>query len=417
MSGQLQNWAGNIAFAARAVHTPGSVPELQEIVRKTERLRPFGSRHSFNRIADTTGDLVSTRRLDRIIGIDQQARTVTIEGGVTYGQLCPAIEAHGLALRNLASLPHISVAGAVATATHGSGVANQSLASAVSRLRIVTASGDLLTLSRGDPDFDGAVVSLGALGIVAELTLDLVPSFTIRQHMYLDLPLAAAMADFDAIMSSGYSVSMFTSWRAETVDKLLVKSLGNVPVHSAEAFGAKPADRKHHLIPGLDPTPCTEQMGIEGPWHERLAHFRMDFTPSAGDELQSEYFISRSDAAQAIAALHDIQHVFSPVLAISEIRTIAADELWMSPLNGRDAVAFHFTWRPDWDAVRKVLPLIERQLAPYEPTPHWGKLFEMAPGDIAARYLRLPAFRALVSRHDPGGKFRNMFLDRYVFGE
>jgi xylitol oxidase len=415
MTATLRNWAGNIAYAARAVHTPSSVAELQAIVRGSDKLRALGSRHSFNRIADTDGDLVSMRRLNRIVRLDATARTVTVEGGITYGELGPALHAQGFAIHNLASLPHIGVVGAVSTATHGSGNANRNLAGAVAGLEIVTATGDIVSLKRGDADFDGAVVGLGALGVVSAITLDIEPTFEVRQDVFLDLPFAALTASFEAISSSAYSVSFFTSWRGDIVDMVWLKNRAGAPPPPRELFGARAADRPIHPIAAIDPTPCTEQLGVLGPWHERLPHFRMEFTPSAGAELQSEYFVARADAAAAFTAIRGIEDQIAPLLLISEIRTQAADDLWLSMNHERDSVSIHFTWKPDWEAVRRVLPAIEAALAPFGARPHWGKLFALPGADIQQRYSRLGDFRALARRYDPTGKFTNELVAACVF--
>jgi xylitol oxidase len=414
MTGTLRNWAGNIAYAARTVHTPASVGELQAVVRASDKVRALGSRHSFNRIADTDGDLISMRKLNRVVRLDATARTVTVEGGITYGELCPWLHAQGFALHNLASLPHISVVGAVTTATHGSGNGNRNLAGAVAGLEIVTASGEVVSLRRGDADFDGAVVGLGALGVVSSITLDIEPAFEVRQDVFVDLPLAALVENFEAISSSAYSVSGFTTWRGDSVDMVWLKNrAGALPPR--ELFGARPADRPIHPIASIDPTPCTPQMGVPGPWYDRLPHFRMEFTPSVGAELQSEYFVPRTGAAAALTALHKVQDQFAGPLMVSEIRTQAADELWLSMNYRRPSVSFHFTWHPDWDAVRKVLPVIETALAPFGVRPHWGKLFTMAPADIQSRYPRLGDFRDLVRRYDPKGKFTNELVAATIF--
>ena len=293
MTDTLYNWAGNIAYEARAVHSPRSAAEVQDIVRKSSKVRALGSRHSFNRIADTDADLISLKQLDRVLNIDKVARTVTVEGGITYGQLCPILHREGFALHNLASLPHISVVGAAATATHGSGEKNRNLATAIAGLKVVTASGETISLSRGDAEFDGAVVGLGALGIVTEATLDIQPAFDVRQDLYLNIPFAALLENFDAVESSAYSVSLFTAWQGEHVDLVWLKSLADAPRRSGDLFGARPADHPYHPILAMDAAPCTEQMGVAGPWHLRLPHFRMEFQPSAGAELQSEYFVAR----------------------------------------------------------------------------------------------------------------------------
>ena len=409
-----RNWAGNIAYAAKRVHAPRSLAELQEIVRKADRVRALGSRHSFNRIADTDADLVAMRHLDKLLAIDTTARTVTVEGGITYGGLSPALHQAGFALHNLASLPHISVAGAAATATHGSGVGNKNLATSVAAMKIVTATGDILTLKRGDADFAGAVVNLGALGIVAELTLDLEPSFEISQRLYVDLPFEALADNFDAIMGAAYSVSVFTKWQGDLMQQVWHKARADAPPPPDDFFGAKPATRPWHPIPEIEPVSVTEQMGVPGPWHLRLPHFRMEFMPSAGAELQSEYFVARGDAAAALWALKKIEDKIAPQLMISEIRTIAADDLWLSPAKGEDCVAFHFTFKPDWPAVQQVLPAIEWALRPFNARPHWGKLFTMTPADVEAGYRKLPDFRALRRKLDLAGKFANEFIETFA---
>ena len=413
MADTLRNWAGNIAYSTDSVLTPRSIAQLQDMVRQSPRLRVLGSRHSFNRIADTSGDLVSMRQLDQVIALDANARTVTVEGGITYGQLCPWLETQGFALHNLASLPHISVVGAVTTATHGSGNANGNLATSVSGLEIVTAGGDIVSLNRGDTDFGGAVVGLGALGVVSSVTLDIQPSFEVRQDVFVDLPFTSLVDNVEAITGAAYSVSCFTRWQGDTADMVWLKSLADAPRQRGDFFGARPADHPIHPIASIDPTPCTPQLGLPGPWYDRLPHFRMDFMPSVGAELQSEYFVPRADAAAALTALKQVQHQFAGPLLVSEIRTQAADDLWLSMNHQRDSLAFHFTWQPDWEAVRQVLPVIEAALSPFGVRPHWGKLFTMAPAEVISRYWRFNDFRALAWRYDPEGKFRNPFVADY----
>lgn len=409
------NWAGNITYSTSAVHSPRSVDELQEIVRRSAKLRALGSRHSFNRIADTDGDLVSMRGLANIIEIDAGARTVTVEGGITYGQLCPALDAAGFALHNLASLPHISVVGAVTTATHGSGNTNKNLAAAVAALDIVTATGEVVSYRRGEPGFDGAVVGLGALGVVSRITLDIQPRFEMREDVYTDLPFRTLVDNFEAISGAAYSVSSFTHWKGDTVGFVWLKNLADHTPPAGEFFGAKAQTRPWHPIAEIDPAPVTQQMGVPGPWYLRLPHFRMEFQPSAGAELQSEYFVARRDAPAALEALHAVQDQISGPLMVSEIRTMAADDYWLSMNYQEDCMAFHFTWFQNWHAVRQSLDAIEAALAPLSPRPHWGKLFTMDKATLQSRYPRLADFQALARKHDPDGKFRNAFLDEFAF--
>lgn len=376
----------------------------------------LGTRHCFNSIADSRHNLLSLKPMHEVVALETDARTVTVDAGITYGQLCPYLDGKGFALHNLASLPHISVAGACSTATHGSGEKNGNLATAVSSLELITASGDIVKLSRkSDGDvFPGAVVGLGALGVISRVTLDIQPTYAVRQYVYENMPLAQMKEHFDAIQSSGYSVSLFTDWQKQRINEVWIKSRGAFAAPQ-ELFGAKLATRNLHPIAELSAGNCTEQMGVPGPWYERLPHFRMGFTPSAGKELQSEYFVPRHNAVDAILAVERLRDHVSPHLLISEIRTIEADDLWMSTAYRRASVAIHFTWKQDWPAVRRVLPLIEKELSPYQPRPHWGKLFTLSPAELRTRYEKLADFLQLAAKYDTKGKFRNDFLNTNLF--
>jgi len=421
MDDQRQNWSRHVTFGATTIHHPATLDEVRALVAAASRVRAFGARHSFNAVADTTGDHLSLERLDRV-AIDLERRTVTVEGGIRYGQLVPQLQEAGFALHNLASLPHISVAGAVATATHGSGNRNGNLATAVSAIELVTAEGDVVTLSRArDGDaFLGAVVGLGGLGIVTKLTLDLVPTFAMRQTIYEGLPEATLDDRFDSVLGGAYSVSLFTDWQGGTVNQVWVKrreGVDDMPEEGAAYFGARAATRRRNLSESSSRDIFTEQLGIPGPWLDRLPHFRREFAPGTGEELQSEYFVPRRHAAAALRALGTLRDRIAPSLKISEVRTMAADELWMSMAYERDTVGLHFTWKQDWPAVSQILPLIEEGLAPFDARPHWGKLFTMDAARVQSLYPKLPDFRALVNRYDPTGKFRNEFLRTYILGE
>ncbi|MFF9773340.1 FAD-binding protein [Streptomyces sp. NPDC013978] len=409
----ITNWAGNITYTAGELHRPDSVDALRALVTGSERVRVLGSGHSFNEIAEPgpEGVLLSLTGLAPEIEVDTAARTVRVGGGVRYAELARAVHAHGLALHNMASLPHISVAGSVATGTHGSGDGNGPLAAAVREVELVTADGTTLTISRGDDRFGGAVTSLGALGVVTALTLDLEPAFEVGQRVYGELPLTGL--DFDAVSAAAYSVSLFTRWRHSGFDQAWVKR--RVDRAEADFPWAAPATEAMHPVPGMPAVNCTEQFGVPGPWHERLPHFRAEFTPSSGDELQSEYLLPRAFALEALHALDGVRHVVAPVLQVCEVRTVAADEQWLSPAHGRDTVALHFTWIAEPAPVLPVVRRVEEVLAPYAARPHWGKVFTVAAADLGALYPRLGDFRALAEVLDPAGKFRNTFV-REVLG-
>src|SRR6201997_1229827 len=417
---QLKNWAGNLEYSTDRLYSANSLEQVREFVRKQSKLKVLGTRHCFNNIADSADDFLSLKSMDKVVALDPEAHTVTVEAGMNYGQLCPYLDSKGFALHNLASLPHISIAGSCSTATHGSGDKNANLATAVSALELVTATGEVVKLSRqADREtFSGAVVGLGALGVITKVTLDIQPSFMMRQYVYEDLPLGELKEHFDAIESSGYSVSLFTDWQKQRINELWIKSRieeGQEFHASPEFYGAKLATRNLHPIAALSAENCTEQMGVPGPWYERLPHFRMGFTPSAGKELQSEYFVPRRHAVEAIFAVERLHDQVSPALLISEIRAIAADNLWMSPCYEQDCVTIHFTWKPDWPAVSHLLPVVERELAPFNARPHWGKLFTISPAELKRIYKKMPDFIELSKQYDPHGKFRNEYLNQNIF--
>lgn len=396
------NWARNVAFGAASYERPTSVDEVCAAVERTDHVRVAGSGHSFNRIADTTGTQLSLADLPPVVDIDSAGRQARISAGLTYAEVAPRLHAAGFALPNLASLPHVTVVGACATGTHGSGDANRVLASSVAGLQLVTAGGDLVKLTRDDAEFPGAAVSLGRLGVITEATLDLVSSFGIAQYVYDSLPDEHLDADFDAIFASGYSVSVFTDF--DEHNRMWCKRLATDPPPGATLFEAMAALQPFNPVPGMSPDYCTPQLGVPGPWHERLPHFRPEFTPSSGDELQSEYLLPREHGVAALQALRAVAPQFRAVLKIAEIRTVAADDLWLSPAYGRPTVGIHFTWAAD--APAEAIQAVEQVLAVFDPRPHWGKVFSQA-----AQYERMPDFVRLVEKYDPDGKFGNEFLD------
>src|SRR5438034_4672828 len=417
---KLKNWAGNLEYSTDRLYSASSLEQVRSYVKKQNKLKVLGTRHCFNDIADSTDNFLSLKPMDELVAVEPEERTVTVGAGMTYGQLCPLLHSKGFALHNLASLPHISIAGAISTATHGSGEKNGNLATAVSALEIVTAAGEVVKLSRqrDGEAFLGAVVGLGALGVITEVTLDIEPSFLMRQYVYENMPLAEMKDHFDTIQSSAYSVSLFTDWQNKRISEIWLKSRvedGHTFDAAPEFFGAKRATKNLHPIAELSAENCTEQMGVPGPWYERLPHFRMGFTPSAGKELQTEYFVPRQHAVEAILAVQRLREQVSPHLLISEIRTVAADNLWLSPCYEQACATIHFTWKQEWEAVQRLMLVIERELAPFKPLPHWGKLFTMSPAELKTRYEKLPDFIKLCKKFDPHGKFRNEFLSTNIF--
>ena len=417
MTAKLTNWSGNQPFQPSAVLRPTSLDELRSVVARASKIHAVGTRHSFNDVADSVV-MIALDGMDQGIEIDQSAGTATVSAGIQYGALARALEREQLALHNMASLPHISVGGAVATATHGSGDRNGNLATAVAALELVTSDGEVLNVSRSDDDFAGMVVNIGALGVVTRLTLDVQPSYLVRQQIFEHLAWDVLYDQFDTVMSGADSVSIFTDY-GETVGQVWLKTRADPddPRPCPDQFlGAAAASRPLHPVATLTAENCTEQLGLPGSWADRLPHFRMEFAPASGDELQTEYMVPRSCAVDAVKAVRELAPTFRPHLWTSEIRTVAADALWMSTAYGADTVCLHFSWKHDLEAVNRILPALEDALAPFNPRPHWGKLFLATARDLEPRYERLPDFRRLAERLDSRRVFRNAFLERHVFG-
>ncbi|MGY1581236.1 FAD-binding protein [Streptomyces sp. MN13] len=413
----VTNWAGNITYAAKELHRPRSLDALRALVAQSGRVRVLGSGHSFNEIAEPGPDgvLLSLAELPPAIDVDTSARTVRVAGGVRYAELARVVHRHGLALPNMASLPHISVAGSVATGTHGSGIGNGPLSVAVREVELVTADGETVRIGQGEERFGGAVTSLGALGVVTALTLELEPAFEVEQYVFTELPLAGLDSDgFEAVMGAAYSVSLFTDWGAPGFRQVWVKRRADQPYAGFDR--AVPATEAMHPVPGMPAVNCTEQFGVPGPWHERLPHFRAEFTPSSGDELQSEYLLPRGSAVDALYAIDRIRDTVAPVLQTCEIRTVAADDQWLSPAYGRDSVALHFTWIADPATVLPAVLRVEQALDGFGARPHWGKVFAVPAGVVRERYPRLGDFAALARELDPEGKFVNAFVRNVLEG-
>lgn len=411
----LKNWAGNYTYQADEVRYPQTIEELAKLLKSQTKSKALGTQHCFNDIADTPGMQLSTKNLNSIIELNQASSFVIVESGIKYGDLGKELHSKGWALHNLASLPHISVGGSCATATHGSGVKNGNLATALQGFELLTPDGDLLWV---DPEtnadlFYAGGVSMGALGIMTKVKLAIQPTFEVSQRVFENLPMDALKENFDTIMSAGYSVSFFTHWLDKNINQVWVKSredkLGEIP---SDFYGATPATADLHPIKVNSPVNCTPQMGVPGSWHERLPHFKMDFTPSNGDELQSEFFVGRENAYEAIMAIEALHDKVAPLLFVTEIRCIAADNFWMSTAYQRESIAIHFTWKPDTPGVLAVLPEIQAALKPFEARPHWGKIFTLPAEELKARYPKFEEFLSLKRELDPQGILNNSYLDK-----
>jgi xylitol oxidase len=287
-------------------------------------------------------------------------------------------------------------------------------------MEIVTADGEVKILSRQDGDrFHGAVVGLGGLGVITKIRVDVQPTYQVAQAVYENLSMAQLEKHLEEIFASGYSVSFFTDWQNHRIGQVWIKRRlepgAAAPKFAPDFYGATLATKKLHPIPSHSAESCTEQGGVPGPWYERLPHFKMNFTPSSGAELQTEYFVPRDKGYEAILAVEELRDQITPHLFVTELRTIAADDLWMSMAYQRPSMAVHFTWKPEWPAVKQILPQIEEKLAPFDARPHWAKLFTIPHARLKQLYTRMAEYQALLEHYDPKGKFRNDYLNTNIF--
>jgi alditol oxidase len=413
-----RNWAGNVTFRAPRFAEPATVAELVGLVAGSSAVRAVGSRHSFTHLADSDDLMVSVARLPGTLEIDGERHVASVPAGWRYAELARELDRRGWALGAMASLPHISVAGAVATGTHGSGDDAGSLASAVVGLELIRSDGEQATVRRGDPDFPGAVVALGMLGVVIRVELTIEPRYAMTQVVDLQLPWDSALADLDSVMGSASSVSLFTTWEdPHCLDQVWRKSRVDelAPAAPEPLPGSIRGPRAVHPLIDQPAVNCTDQSGAAGAWFERLPHFRAEFTPSRGEELQSEYFVPRHRAVEALEVMRRVGPSIAHLLFVSEIRSIRADDLWLSGAEGGDRIGIHFTWKPDEPAVRTALPAIEAALSPFGVRPHWGKVFELNSEAIAGQYAHWGDFARLRDRWDPRGALRSPLLRSWGF--
>jgi xylitol oxidase len=406
------NWAGNHIYTAETIHRPVSLDELRQIVTSSTQLRGLGTRHTFNDVGEAR-TLVRLDGFEPGISFDHEAMTASVNPGVRYGEFAAALHKAGLALHNMGSLPHISVGGATATGTHGSGDRNRNLSSAVCAIELMTSDGEIVRVKRGDPDFNGMVVHIGALGIVTRLTYDVQPTYNVYQEVFEGLSWEALTGHFDQVTASGYSVSIFTLygedagvlWRKHRLEA------GEEP-GEFETWGARPSLVDRHPVDELSGHACTKQLRVPGPWCERLPHFLIDRIPASGEEIQSEYFVDRAHAMAAIEALRAFKPEMADIFMIGEIRTVAQDDLWLSMAYGRETVAFHFSWFMHPARLAELQPKLDGLFAQFDARPHWGKTADYRGEYLERVYPKFGDFRALRQRLDPRGVFVTPFLER-----
>jgi len=411
----MKNWAGNLTFSAKEYIEIDSISKLQSIVSKASGVKVLATGHSFNDIADTNQTQISIKNLSNKIEIDSIKKVVLVPAGMQYADVCRYLETKGWALFNTASLGEITVAGAMLTGTHGSGSNNPVLSDCVEGIEMVLESGEIFNISREDSDeFFGFVISLGALGVFTKLKLKIVESFSIKQFVYENIGIQSISENFDDVFDKSYSVSYFSNWKKNSTGQIWMKFLdnNNFPQLPSVWLDGNIANANQHPVKVNDPSPCTDQMGVSGKWLYRLPHFKLDSSPASGDEVQTEYLVDRAYVSHYIDELSNIGDEIAARVYATEIRTIKADDLWLSGAHGRQTVGFHFTWKKS-DSLQTFLPKIEEILGNHNGRPHWGKLFSTPRENLIGRYPKYSNFEDLLKKYDPNKKFRNSFINRY----
>ncbi len=411
----MKNWAGNLSFSSKEFIEIDSVKKLQTIVSNARGIKVLASGHSFSDIADTKDTLISIKNLSFEIGIDSNKREALVPAGMQYSDVSRYLEKHGWAVSNMASLGEVTIAGAILTGTHGSGSSNGILSTAVIGFEMVLESGSILTTDReNSSDFPGFIVSLGALGVFTKYKLKIVPSFSIRQVVYENINIESIANNFDLVFDRAYSVSFFSNWAQNSTGQIWMKFLDDSkPFNiSSDWIDGNLAKVKQHPVKINDASPCTDQLATSGKWLDRLPHFKLNSSPVSGDEVQTEYLVDRRYVKQYISELAEIGDEIASKVYTTEIRTIKADDLWLSGAYERETVGFHFTWRKS-DSLVNFLPKIESILGKHDGRPHWGKLFDVPKDKLPSRYPKFSDFEVLLQKYDPNKKFRNNFINKY----
>ena len=430
-----QNWAKTVYYN-HTIHYPKTVEEIQHILQYHAKIRVLGSMHSFNNITklpqEFNGVYISMSNMNQVIKCCRGER-VTIQPGITFGELGEYLHERNFGFHNMASLPHITVGGAISTGTHGAGVFNGNLASHVMQVKLISADGKLRTYRIGqDPEFQHIPVSFGLAGIIVEIELDIVPDYDIQQCIYENLPFnTIKKSDYKTAFSSAYSFSIFTQWKNRKFTSIWAKYRlrkgrnGNeesIMIDCPDMNKIKPSSNKVHPLPGGDTSFVSGGIGknYKEPGYVGLPHFLMEGVPSQGEELQSEYFVSSHMFDVVIEVLfHHFEEnpKLYDLLYVSEMRFVAGDKLTLSPQHVLgSSIGFHFTWKKEFDQVVDALKGIENVLKPYNALPHMGKLFTMTGRELEGKYgqRNLRAFQSFVAPLDPLKKFVNPFLQNLI---
>lgn len=423
------NWAGNQSCAPTSIRRPTSEAELVAIVKEAAnngtRVKCVGAGHSFTPIACTDGVLVDLSGYGRILSHDPGARTVTMQAGITLSTLCDELDQRGLALENMGDIGYQSIAGAAATATHGTGWHFGNISSRIVGMRLIAGDGSIVdATSDENPEVLAAArVGVGALGIVSTVTLQAVKAFrlhAIEEPMRLD----DLLSDFDGYMSSADHVEFYwvphTSWaltkrnrrtdepamprsKAKAViDDLLITNVG---------FGAlcRVGRRRPNLIPRL-----AKMLPSTGRLEYTDRSDRVFTSPRRVKFYEMEYAIPRDAIPEALNRVRRLVDEAGIQLSFPvEVRVVSPDDIPLSTAHGRATgyIAIHVYQGTPYDTYFQG---VERIMDSYHGRPHWGKMHFQGHETLAQRYPKWDEFQAVRRRLDPEGRFTNQYLERVL---
>jgi L-gulonolactone oxidase len=425
------NWAGDQQCAPRAFERPASTAEIGTVLERAaaagERVRVAGSGHSFTDAACTDGRLLSLERMDRVLDVDRASGLVRVEGGITINALSATLAQHGLAFENLGDIDVQSIAGAISTATHGTGARLRNISAQVESVELVLADGSTLVCAAGDEDptnYLAARVGVGSLGVIAAVTLRAVPAFTLRG---VDKP-APLSETLDRLEQLGEENDHFEFFVFPHADMALTRTNNRVDEPPRERSRAREyaedvllTNHAFHAfcrvgrafprwIPQLNRTVTR----LAGSSTRVDRSDRIFASPRLVRFTEMEYALPREHTAEAVRRVMELvpSRGFEVPFPI-EVRLVAEDDALLSPVHGRPSgyVAVHMFQGMEWEPYFRA---VEAIMDDYEGRPHWGKRHFQTAETLRPRYPHWDDWQAVRARLDPEGRFSNAYSDRVL---
>lgn len=432
---RTSNWSGTVAWDDCEVLEPTTIGELQSIIAYSPKVRVIGSAHSFTPLVRSSGrvkpTLLSLRHIPRTWSLDEKKKTVTVDAATTYSELCHALDKTGFALPNTSSLSHFQIAGAIATATHGSSgsrngrLTRSGLADTVVGLEIVGPDGTIRNVNKGHPQFSSSVVSLGMVGVVTRVTLSLVDDYDVIQRVYGKWPptptgtLSAFLSSLPKTIAQFDSFSAFVKWNVDDFGLLIGRK--QVPRGATDSASTTDPRLITGPIQGFLGQGDFATTGV-GRWCDKMFLWKNNGSPFVSQpELQIAHFVPFRDVERALHATRKVVSTWGDEVLYCELRAVRGDEHLLSPYSADAPKPDSFSISHSLDArlgvekVRQRASELESVLRPYQVRPHWGKLTAMTASDLKEAYgLKLKRFQEVQQQVDPNRKFTNDYLEHLL---